>query len=326
MPPSQNIAGQTPALVTAVIPAFNTERYLRRAIDSVLAQRYGAVECIVVDDGSTDRSGEIAQSFGDRIRYIAQANAGASAARNAGIRVARGDYIAFLDADDYWLDTKLEHQMRVFAANPGLRLVSTHWTWLPSTTDPAVTDFRGPQFDAAAVQVLPGWETLLRDPYLCTPTVVVNAAAARAVGGFDTTLPSAEDIDFFLRVCDGHPYALLRQRLAGCQLRPGSLTRTALSHRHNLEVLNRIAENRPELSRRFCAQLTECRLDVYQRWASARVFHGNGSGARAVLRESRRVGKLSGYRRLWLKSYVASALKAVRDRVRPMAREDQALS
>ncbi|MBP8270349.1 MAG: glycosyltransferase family 2 protein [Sphaerotilus sp.] len=326
MPPRQNMAGPGAALVSAVIPAFNTERYLRRAIESVLAQRYGPVECIVVDDGSTDRSGEIARSFGNRVRYIAQANGGASAARNTGIHAARGEYIAFLDADDYWLDTKLEHQMRVFAAHPGLRLVSAHWTWLPSTTDPAITDFKGPQFDATALSVLPGWESLLRDPYLCTPTVVVPTAVARAVGGFDTTLPSAEDVDFFLRACDGNSYARLRQPLVGCQLRPGSLTRTASSHRHNLDVLARIGESRPELSQRYGTVLMKSRLDIYQRWASTRVFHGNGPGARVVLRESRAVGKLPGYQRLWLKSYLASALKAVRDRLRPLAREDQALS
>jgi glycosyltransferase involved in cell wall biosynthesis len=313
-------------LVSAVIPAYNTEKYLCRAITSVLAQSYRPIECIVVDDGSTDRTAEVARSFGDRIRYIAQRNSGASAARNTGIQVAQGKYIAFLDADDYWLDTKVAHQMRVLAAHPGLRLVSTHWTWLPSTIDPTLADFKGPPFDPAAVQILPGWESLLLDPYLGTPTVIVETAAARAAGGFDTTLRSAEDVDFFLRVCDDQPYAILRQSLLGYQLRPGSLTRTESSHRYNLEVLARFANSRPELNQRFSEVLNRSRMDIYQQWASTRVFHGNGTGARSVLRESRQFGEVPGYWRLWLKSYVAPALKTLRDRLRPLAREDQALS
>lgn len=313
-------------LVSAVIPAYNTERYLRRAIESVLAQSYGPLECIVVDDGSTDRTAEVARSFGERVRYIAQANSGASAARNTGIQAARGRYIAFLDADDYWLDTKIEHQMRVIEANPGLRLVSTQWTWLPSTTDPAAANFKGPAFDATAVQILPGWDSMLRDPYLGTPTVVVNTEAARAVGGFDTALRSAEDVDFFLRVCDDQPYAILKQSLLGYQLRPGSLTRTESSHRYNLEVLTRFSALRPEIPQRFATLLTTCRMEIYQQWASTRVFLGNGSGAREVLRESRQYGSLPGFWRLWLKSYAAGAVKSVRDRLRPLARENQAMS
>ena len=313
-------------LVSAVIPAYNTERYLRRAIESVLAQSYRPFECIVVDDGSTDRTGEIARSFGERVRYHLQQNAGASAARNTGIQLARGEYIAFLDADDYWLDTKLEHQMRVLAAHPGLRLISTRWTWLPSTTDPENTDFKGPAFDASAVQVLPGWECLLRDPYLGTPTVVVETAAARACGGFDTALRSAEDVDFFLRVCDDKPYAVLKQSLLGYQLRSGSLTRTESGHRYNLEVLARFSRLRPDVPERFGPMLMQSRMDIYQQWASTRIFHGNGEGARSVLRESQQFGSLPGYRRLWLKSYVASLVKVLRDRLRPMARENQAMS
>jgi glycosyltransferase involved in cell wall biosynthesis len=321
----QALATDPAALVSAVIPAYNTERYLRRAIDSVLAQRYRPLECIVVDDGSTDRTAEIARSFGERVHYIRQPNAGASAARNAGIQAARGAYIAFLDSDDYWLDTKLDSQMRVMRAHPGLRLVSTQWTWLPASNDPRHADFKGPDFDATAVEVLPGWESLLRAPYLGTPTVMVDADAARAIGGFDVKLRSAEDIDFFMRVCDGQPYALLKQSLVGYQLRPGSLTHTEFGHRFNLEVLARIADTHPVLQEQFGAVLAQSRLDIYQRWARGRIFNGNGPGARAVLRDSRQFGRVPGFWRLWLKSYMAKTVRKLRDRTRPMAHEDQSL-
>ena len=87
--------------VSVIIPTFNSERYLAEAIDSVLSQTYQNIECIVVDDGSTDNTPAIVQGYGDRIRYIYQENAERSAARNRGIVAATGQYISFLDADDF---------------------------------------------------------------------------------------------------------------------------------------------------------------------------------------------------------------------------------
>ena len=115
-------------LVSVVIPAYNCERYLGRAIRSVLAQTYPRIECIVVDDGSTDGTAEVIDRFGSAVRAIRQENGGAAAARNAGIRTATGRYIAFLDADDYWLRNKLELQIHILEKNPDLVLISTGLT------------------------------------------------------------------------------------------------------------------------------------------------------------------------------------------------------
>ena len=109
--------------VSVVIPAYNLEGYIGRAIDSVLAQTRPADEIIVVDDGSTDGTGEIVQKYGSAVRYIHQDNAGASAARNTGIKAAKNEWIAFLDGDDEWLEGNLERQMRLLERN--LELV---WT------------------------------------------------------------------------------------------------------------------------------------------------------------------------------------------------------
>ena len=101
----------TPGLISCVIPVFNGERYLGEALESVLAQSYQPLEVIVVDDGSTDETAEVARRYGERVRYVWQPNAGETAARNLGLTAAHGEFIAFLDADDVWDSEKLERQI-----------------------------------------------------------------------------------------------------------------------------------------------------------------------------------------------------------------------
>ena len=110
-------------LVSVVIPNYNYARFLPEAIDSVLAQTYGQIEIIVVDDGSTDDSREILDGYGDRVTVIFQQNAGVSAARNNGVSRSRGEYLAFLDADDAWLPAKIERQIAAFRGDEEIGLV-----------------------------------------------------------------------------------------------------------------------------------------------------------------------------------------------------------
>jgi len=98
-------------LVSVVVPCYNTERYIGEAIDSIVAQECGSLQIVVIDDGSTDRSMEVVRRFGDRVECRSQPNAGISAARNAGIAMARGRYLAFLDADDVWTPTSLNRRL-----------------------------------------------------------------------------------------------------------------------------------------------------------------------------------------------------------------------
>src|SRR4051795_3380132 len=102
-------------LVSVVIPNYNYGRYVRQAVDSVLAQTYPSVEIIVVDDGSSDDSVALLQSYGSSIKLVAQSNGGVHKARNRGIEESKGEFVAFLDADDWWEPTKLARQMELFA-------------------------------------------------------------------------------------------------------------------------------------------------------------------------------------------------------------------
>ena len=111
--------------VSVVIPCYNAAAYLRETLDSALGQTHPPLEVIVVDDGSTDDSAAIAQSYGPPVRVIRQENQGESVARNRGIDEAKGDWIAFLDADDLWKPTKLQKQLG--AVEPGVICVHTEW-------------------------------------------------------------------------------------------------------------------------------------------------------------------------------------------------------
>jgi len=113
-------------LVTAAIPTYNRARYLREAVESALAQTYENVEVVVVDDGSTDDTARVVEPYLDRIRYVRQANAGRSAARNRGIEEGRGVYVSFLDSDDRWLPDKLEHHVSVLEERAGVGMVHGH--------------------------------------------------------------------------------------------------------------------------------------------------------------------------------------------------------
>jgi len=110
--------------VSVIIPTYNMARYLPEAIESVLNQSFKDFEIIVVDDGSTDNTKPIIESFQDKIIYLYQSNRGESAARNLGIKKAHGEFLAFLDADDKWLPDKLNLQVEVFKNNPTIGMVA----------------------------------------------------------------------------------------------------------------------------------------------------------------------------------------------------------
>ena len=114
-----------PAL-TVIIPVFNGERYIAAAIESVLGQSCGSFEIIVVDDGSTDGTPSVKEAFGQKVRYEHQRNAGPSTARNRGIALATGEFVAFLDADDLWHANKTAVQLACFTQRPDLVGCAAH--------------------------------------------------------------------------------------------------------------------------------------------------------------------------------------------------------
>ncbi len=192
--------------VSAVIPAYNVERYLRRAIDSVLAQKRPVSEIIVVDDGSTDGTAGIARSY-PQVRYVHQANQGAAAARNRGVMAARCEWIAFLDADDCW---RADHLERVCAVLEKEGLVWACGGYEFEDGSPGAGDegfgrgrwlqlLRGGQVYEDAFQPLACLAPLN------TLGMVVRRDVLIEQGLFDTGLPVAEDLDLWFKIAYRYP-------------------------------------------------------------------------------------------------------------------------
>ena len=183
--------------VSAIIPTYNRRDLVPRAIDSVLAQTRAVAQIIVVDDGSSDDTrDELARRYGNRIEYVWQENAGVSAARNRGLALARGRYIALLDSDDEWLPEKTERQVAWLEARPDFGMVLCDVLRVNADGSP-IDRFRRREQLPEDGQVL-RW--VLRNPALAPVSAMFRRAVYEQVGGFDASLRTAEDLDFHLRV------------------------------------------------------------------------------------------------------------------------------
>lgn len=195
-------------LVSVVIPAYNAGPFLGEALDSVFAQGYADLEVIVVDDGSTDNTREVAESYGDRIRYIRQDNAGASAARNRGIREAKGDFVAFLDADDLWVPSKLQKQLELFDQRPELGMVITDCIAFGEWGE-----YVPPGDKRERLMVGDICQNIFLYSGVGTPSVMVRREVFDKVGMFNENLPLAEDDNMWIRIAADYPVELIDEVL-----------------------------------------------------------------------------------------------------------------
>ncbi len=193
-------------LVSVVINVYNGEPYLAEAIDSVLGQTYENRELIVVDDGSTDATADVAGRYGDALRYVRQENGGIGSARNTGIELAQGEYFAFLDADDRFVGDKLERQLAAFDEDPSLEMVFGH-----------VREFLSPELDAeAAARIRPPVENA---PWRMTNLMLVTRDAYFRAGPFSETLKVGVGVDWYARATEAGlkelvpPVVVLERRL-----------------------------------------------------------------------------------------------------------------
>ena len=228
-------------IVSVIIPCYNSAAFLREAIDCALGQTCQCQEVIVVDDGSSDGSPAIMAEYGDRIRIVRQANAGLPAARNAGIAVASGRYLAFLDADDYWREDFLEKMLARIEAVAGNAIAYCGWqnVGLPASR---CQPFVPPDYEAMPNKRL----LLLEHPRWPVHASMVPRALAVAVGGFDPTLRSCEDFDFWLKTALDAKLMRVPEVLAFYRHHPGQMTkRRAENALYQLHVQQRFFQGHP---------------------------------------------------------------------------------
>ncbi len=218
-------------LVSVVIPAYNAERFLAAAIESVLAQTYAPLETIVVDDGSSDRSAAIARGFGE-VTVIEQENGGPSAARNRGFAASRGELIAFHDSDDEMTPDKLEVQVGHLLAHPEIGCVLAEQEVLVEPGAELPFWIEGSKVPT----VMPPRPAELADEPMVHPmTMVVRRQAFEQVGDFDPSMRAAEDFDWMLRASEeGVEIARLSDVLLRRRVHPDSLTQDAAASRAGL--------------------------------------------------------------------------------------------
>ncbi len=188
---------------SVIIPTYNRVVYLKKAVNSVLNQNFKDYELIVVDDGSEDSTAELIENYpAEKINYIRQENKGVSAARNMGIRNSRGEYVAFLDSDDWWLKDKLKETDRAIRENPGYYIYHTRERWFRN----------GKIHNPKKIHRKPSGDIFKKCLKLCCvsiSTAVVKKELFDKIGYFDETLPACEDYDFWLRAAVDYPVFLI---------------------------------------------------------------------------------------------------------------------
>jgi glycosyltransferase involved in cell wall biosynthesis len=188
--------------VSVIIPTYNRAWIIEEAIDSVLAQDYTEFELIVVDDGSTDHTSDVLDSYRNVIKVFPQKNKGVSAARNRGIAEASGKFIAFLDSDDLWLPQKLTVQIGFFNQTPDALICQTEEVWIRNGL--RVNPKKRHKKPSGRI-FKPSLELCLVSP----SAVMIHRDLFDRLGGFDETLPACEDYDLWLRISCRFPIHLI---------------------------------------------------------------------------------------------------------------------
>ena len=206
--------------VSAIIPTYDYARYVGEAVESVLAQSFHELEILVVDDGSTDETADVLRAFGERIRCIRQEHRGLAAARNTGIRAARGRYVAFLDSDDLWLPEKVTLQVARLEAEPAVGLVYSEAILFQegSPTTETLHRYWAPH---PSGRILP-W--LVRQNVVPSPTPMVRRDLFERVGLFDETLSGCEDWDMWIRIARVSAIAYVDQVLAKYRMHQANMS------------------------------------------------------------------------------------------------------
>lgn len=262
-------------VVSVIIPAFNAASFLERAIDSALGQAVDVpLEVIVVDDASTDGTSSVASGFDDRVRVVRlPGRSGAAAARNEGVRRARGRFVAFLDADDEWLPGRLSAGLEPMVSDASVG--ATFCLAAVRLPDGATHTFGS--------EVRPRWappRILWPDAQQCTPATICRRTALDAVGLMDAGLRAYEDQDLWIRLLERFRVVRIDEVLVVVHARHEGLSRSTPVDEQERDfriVIERALARAPD---RYAAHRRELWYDAEFRWADVRLAQGDRSGSR----------------------------------------------
>lgn len=275
--------------VAVIIPCYNSASSLARALDSALAQTHRDFRIYVIDDGSTDDTAAVLPSYSDRVITVPQPHSGQAAARNHGIRISSSPYIAFLDADDEWLPTKLERQLEILKGDPRIGMIYSDC--LTSGTGP----FAGSHF----ARVGPPASGRVFVPFLSscnvfTPTVMVRRECLNDVGLFNESLPVCEDFNLWLRIAARWQVAVIPEALAIRHLQPGSLSRTTdvdLAVSSSIASFKHVLQASPNLPENERAALRKTIANRHYEYGAYLIQNGKPGPCRQQMFEAIRWGR-----------------------------------
>jgi Glycosyltransferases, probably involved in cell wall biogenesis len=265
--------------VSVIIATYNYGQYLAEALDSVLAQTYHDYEIVVVDDGSTDNTADVLLPYLSKpnVRYQRTDHVGQPAAKNIGIRQARGKYIAFLDADDRWLPQKLEKQIARFEADAEVGLVFTRRYWI---------DEHGSRLPLRSLTLYRGFvlPEIFRNNFVCFSSSMVRRDVLEDVGMFDESIPLAIDYELWLRVASKHHFDYVDERLVEYRTGHANLSRRAEERLYiALMIMRRFLDRNAASDRLTPSHVRKCFAETYEHLGYAQSSHSRLAAMKSYL-------------------------------------------
>jgi len=256
--------------ISVIVPAYNAAKTIDRALQSICAQTYRNLEVVVIDDGSTDETAKCIEAFLPKIRYIHQSNAGAAAARNHGCRIATGDFLAFLDADDIWHAT--------FNSHPSIALCYTGLNWQHEGEDtPNDWHLEG------RVTVTTDVAGIFERPWLGTPSVMMRLTVFNELGGFNENLSTAEDVDLWLRTANIAPIAKMDAKTVIVFRQRDGLSSLTSTYENNLKVIDSFCKKNPSFIENNPQLVKRAKGLVYEYWGSTLLGSRNEKATKILL-------------------------------------------